>query len=323
MNTVNKYYLKRQSIFKIYSENLKLYAASRNFQLAAQSDDEKYHFVDYDIYLCPLCLCAFNINAIKGNNPILTIEHCPPKSMGGKPLVLTCKECNNSFGTKSDIHLLNTINKEPFLNMELNSTMEMDFKFGEMPIKGAMELIGGNKLLIKFKSNSNPYHLPKIEELLRGKKGEFKFQFATPKRDVMKKATMKSAYLYMFSIFGYSFVLDKNIKKIRESLLSNTDLVPYNVIGDNLPDEEIGLSIINSPTELYNYLLVLPIKTKTVKKNIGIIFPTGKEVGWQNYLNWSALINNVTTTNTYFENYSGIREDKSAYNDFYLLEGNI
>lgn len=315
----NKGNQSREAIFSLYAKNLKLYLKSRNLQMAAQSEDGKFHFADYDIYLCPLCLSAFNIKAIAGANPLLTLEHCPPKSMGGKPLVLTCKKCNNSFGSKSDYHLLNTINKEPFLNMEMNSSMEMNFRFGEMPIKGEMELIGDKKILIKLNKKSNPHHIPKIEEILKKPEGEFKFQFTTSKKDAMKKGVMKSAYLYMFSLFGYAFVLDRNIVKLRESLLSEIDIVPYNVIGDNLPAEEIGLSIINEPTILNNYLLVLPVKTKTAKKNIGVIFPTGKEEGWQNYLNWAMLTKNITTENTYFENYKGIKADEYSFNDFYLL----
>jgi hypothetical protein len=38
------------------------------------------------------------------NNP-LTLEDAPPKSLGGKANVLTCKACNNKCGAAVDYHL--------------------------------------------------------------------------------------------------------------------------------------------------------------------------------------------------------------------------
>jgi hypothetical protein len=36
----------------------------------------------------------------------LTLEDIPPRSLGGKPIILTCKSCNNTIGHKIDYHLL-------------------------------------------------------------------------------------------------------------------------------------------------------------------------------------------------------------------------
>jgi hypothetical protein len=35
----------------------------------------------------------------------LTFEDAPPRSYGGKPVALTCKSCNNSFGSSVDASL--------------------------------------------------------------------------------------------------------------------------------------------------------------------------------------------------------------------------
>ena len=34
----------------------------------------------------------------------LLAEHVPPESLGGRELLLTCRSCNNSSGTKLDAH---------------------------------------------------------------------------------------------------------------------------------------------------------------------------------------------------------------------------
>jgi HNH endonuclease len=52
------------------------------------------------IYPCPICLTPFTVDALADGR--LSSEHVPPESVGGHELVLTCKRCNNSAGTKLD-----------------------------------------------------------------------------------------------------------------------------------------------------------------------------------------------------------------------------
>ncbi len=51
-------------------------------------------------YACPLCGNEFvEADAATGQ---LTIEHVPPRAVGGKPLCLTCKQCNDRGGSLVD-----------------------------------------------------------------------------------------------------------------------------------------------------------------------------------------------------------------------------
>src|SRR5688572_2826829 len=45
-------------------------------------------------YACPLCLVGFDAGELSR----LTREHVPPRSLGGKHLVLTCDDCNHRRG---------------------------------------------------------------------------------------------------------------------------------------------------------------------------------------------------------------------------------
>src|ERR1700726_3097145 len=56
--------------------------------------------VDQPTYLCPICMTPFSVEALA--NKSLSSEHVPPKSVGGRELLLTCTVCNNSAGTKLD-----------------------------------------------------------------------------------------------------------------------------------------------------------------------------------------------------------------------------
>src|SRR5262245_34192686 len=51
-------------------------------------------------YICPICCNAFTREDAKTG--LLTAEDVPPASLGGSPLVLTCKPCNNAAGTRID-----------------------------------------------------------------------------------------------------------------------------------------------------------------------------------------------------------------------------
>ena len=43
---------------------------------------------------CPICLSEFErLDVVAGTE--VTLEHAPPKSLGGVPICLTCKSCNN------------------------------------------------------------------------------------------------------------------------------------------------------------------------------------------------------------------------------------
>jgi hypothetical protein len=54
-------------------------------------------------YACPLCQTLFTIDELDTRN--LTKEHVPPRSIGGREMVLTCRQCNNSAGATFDAHL--------------------------------------------------------------------------------------------------------------------------------------------------------------------------------------------------------------------------
>lgn len=53
-------------------------------------------------YLCPLCFSLVTPEQLAANNTIISVEHVPPGSIGGKPMCLTCKPCNNWAGTYLD-----------------------------------------------------------------------------------------------------------------------------------------------------------------------------------------------------------------------------
>ena len=62
-----------------------------------------------DTVVCPLCHSSHGRESLLGVDPELTLEHCIPKSAGGKIVTLTCRACNNSHGALFDSHLKNML----------------------------------------------------------------------------------------------------------------------------------------------------------------------------------------------------------------------
>jgi hypothetical protein len=56
--------------------------------------------IDRECYCCPICNRLYLPEALDTGE--LTLEHAPPKQVGGRPLALTCKDCNSVAGYSVD-----------------------------------------------------------------------------------------------------------------------------------------------------------------------------------------------------------------------------
>ena len=110
---------KRKTIFDKYAANLSLYLKYIDRELILIKDGKLYKNTG-KAYLCPLCYNVFFDTKINDSTNYLTLEHTVPKTVGGKAAnVFTCKQCNNSFGGKSDNVIRKLLVTESFL---LNTT---------------------------------------------------------------------------------------------------------------------------------------------------------------------------------------------------------
>ena len=50
---------------------------------------------------CPICLAAFTEDGV-GAGRNVTLEHTPPKALGGREACLTCEPCNQRASATSD-----------------------------------------------------------------------------------------------------------------------------------------------------------------------------------------------------------------------------
>ena len=103
----------------------------RNLDWVAEHKDVNFEPPFTNGYICPICFDPFFEKDLDISIPnYLTLEDVPPASLGGRPIVLTCKSCNSKTGHDLDAHLLNAlleVDSKTFLpNSEGSATFEID-----------------------------------------------------------------------------------------------------------------------------------------------------------------------------------------------------
>ena len=203
---------KREKIFEIFKDHL-------NFL-----NDKGFVSTDRDVYLCPLDLKQFN--DINGNDP-LSLEDAPPKSLGGKPCVLTCTSCNNNRGHDIDAELTKFLKEAKLVNIAFDRINKKkaigDLSLPKSDIDVTFELNGkfiDGKIGFKMDSTMTltiPEKLP-INTVLNfvGSKVTKWAQYSL----------LKAAYMLLFKKTGYTLLLNKCFDIVREQI-ENPDMNIY------------------------------------------------------------------------------------------------
>ena len=174
-------------------------------------------------YVCPLCLHAFGRDAIQ--HRVLTFDHVPPRSVGGKRLVLTCKKCNSTAGHAVDAHVGRESDFVEFMSRGTvtNRRATLTTPVGTIPVR-LSTAAGG--ITVAGVPTANPQaHRTFFTDFERiaggGNWGDFTFQvgfepFSEPRAAL---SWLRSAYLMFFAVFGYRFIFRPEIEAIRLKIL--------------------------------------------------------------------------------------------------------
>lgn len=211
------------------------------------------------LYCCPICIRGFD------NPDELTVEHVPPKSVGGKPLVLTCRDCNNRSGhlldahirTGRDLHEVAEGKRETWIRLSHvghTVTAKMLFEAGKIQITAVPE-------------NSHPEaHRSLFANLNKiAATGSTDWQLSiefSVRHDQWREAVgwLRVAYLYTFAALGYNFILRPELNIIREQFQRPDDRVaPQAMKPIGSPTGADGLSFVYSPTELRSVVIRLGV----------------------------------------------------------------
>jgi hypothetical protein len=291
---MNKYEKKRERIFDIYSENLYHYLGTINLFEMEVVERMKGLF-----YFCPLCYTLFTKEALIASSEKnhLTLEHNPPKSLGGKSEILTCKNCNNNKGTGSDHLVGKLLRLEDFVVHSRDGSINSRIKVEGKTINAEYRKVS-NEVLIKPDKKSNPYTYELLfDKLSKGEKIAAELDLKMPDWPAYSFAILKSAYLKAFELFGYNYADMGNGRDLRECLSGAKEYPCFNngVIDFFADDYMVGFSIIREPRELQAMVItqVFSFKAKTgsVTKNVPVVLPVPIEGGWERLSNFNSYRN--------------------------------
>lgn len=229
MRLLNDQDKRRKYIFDLYSTNLHMLVEND----IVKGIDLKYN----KTYVCPICMRQFSEEALNQNskNP-LTLEDAPPKNVGGKAKVLTCKQCNNRCGVEIDSHLVVRMREID------NSNFLPDASFwGIMTNDEGIEVnvqvsINKDKVIKTFHNiKNNPPNVVEVfaESIDKSfKNGVEASRIVSFKRSETKSsyertviALLKTSYLMMFEEFGYLFIYEEVYKRVRNQIIDNDTLI--------------------------------------------------------------------------------------------------
>jgi len=181
-----------------------------------------------DTYYCPICGDGFREDALQDDK--LTLEHVPPKALGGKAITLTCKRCNNTAGHTIDAEAASRSEQLRFAQTLLGKREGYGGR--------AVMTIAGEKLQTELHHNdstidirvvgkaNNPHWVRRtqdyFDELAKrgaGKGETFTLTAASSYHVRLARISdLRCAFLACTAALGYEFALAPALRRIREQI---------------------------------------------------------------------------------------------------------
>ena len=241
------------------------------------------------MYACPLCVAdpdngqmqvkLFDESTLTANDPApkLTAEDVPLASFGGRPLVLTCKQCNDRMGHTIDAAARRRENRTDALTGRIASR-PVRVTAGEHSITADLETDPQTATItIKgWKKEHQPPHAPErfgnyLNRIrLNGSNVNLGLDFFRDRHDDRHAAVswLKVGYLAMFAMEGYFWAFSQELTGVRKQIQDPGGRhVEDFVVGlhDNLPWSDRHVLFITAPAafegkaiQVGRYLVFLP-----------------------------------------------------------------
>lgn len=191
---------------------------------------------------CPICLTLFTRDqAVSGKT--VTLEHFPPKSLGGTTRCLTCKSCNSEAG-------------------KLDQVAAVDARRDRVRV---VQNIAGKKRTFEISPEGKEitppfegYSKQDFEKLMKTG-GRFTLTLEIPDQRAVALSALKSAYLAVFSLTGsYLYAWDAALEPVRQLIQKATvdDVVERYAFKLNSRTEVENISDINLMKEPFPHWIV-------------------------------------------------------------------
>lgn len=181
-----------------------------------------------EIYICPLCMRGFSRQAVERR--VLTWEHVPPESIGGKRIILTCNVCNSTGGFAVDSAVHRRAQHDQFFEALVMRTSDFEGQL-KLHISGeeinAKVAIQGSDVTIEIPGKINdPAAVQRLQESLdrhveEGTWKESEFMLSTIygfKQRRSQLSDLRTGYLAAFAMLGYRYIVHPDLAPVRDQL---------------------------------------------------------------------------------------------------------
>jgi hypothetical protein len=289
----------REKIFDVFATNLTYVKTLLGGKLSGELPDGTIIEINQPMYICPLCLKGYTKVALDQNfhNP-LTLEDVPPKSLGGKPLLLTCKECNSKGGYLLDSVLKQHLQSQGFLKLSPGSKVAGKVSVNKLGAVKSIIEVKENKELF-FHVDGNNYlvrkHISELQTSELGGKVDFTVNIPSATRAGI--AILKIGYLLSFNYLGNLILLSPNIEKIVRQI-NNPDqkILPHTCVTKINKDEHYkeGLYLLTCPANYRSFFVAFSLKIDGLSESFGVFLPGPGEDGWRHFENIKNLNKKAT-----------------------------
>ena len=185
------------------------------------------------LYACPECaeLESTNLYSVRlfsraaVQNGALTAEHVPPKSFGGRQLVLTCKPCNNLAGSQLDAHARWRENPIDMLRGATEHA-RVQVTLGRCRVSAILKKRDDIPEIVlppDSKNANNPIEVKAFRAALASgnvKSSDITITFSNDRHSPRRARVtwLRHAYLALFAVGGYHYIFQPGLAIVRKQI---------------------------------------------------------------------------------------------------------
>ena len=194
-----------------------------------------------NVFICPICLEVIDLSKFSENdfNNIISLEDVPPKSMGGKPILITCKQCNNICGHEIDVYLLNELKYRAEMQLPSSVSKKAKLTLGDNVLNATFKIKDDKNIVLELTQKNDPKKVKTHFEDIKKSGVNWKLNAQIILSDVKRNPTaanialLKSAYLLAFQRLGYRYILNEELQIVRNQILNPKEsLISRFIVGD-------------------------------------------------------------------------------------------
>jgi hypothetical protein len=188
----------------------------------------------------------------------------PPRSVGGRRIVLTCKECNSTGGHLVDAELRRRETLLDFARGTMRKPTSVVVEFGGVPFRGTLIATGEN---VEIRGDRRRNY-PAIQSVLRealdravdegivGSSFGIRFEEGYRHRESMI-GWLRAAYLVAFAALGYQYILIQALNCVRDQIRTPTVTLikSFSVVVPKASPQERQLVFLEEPAEIRSLIV--------------------------------------------------------------------